>query len=159
MKKPMVTIVMGSKNDYEAMIEAKRILDEFGIANEVLVVSAHRTPEKCRDFARNALKRGIKVIIAGAGKAAHLAGVIASYTTLPVIGVPLDASLGGLDALLSTVQMPVGVPVATMAIGRSGAVNAGLMAVEILGLENPELMRKLNIYRKKQQREVKLPPH
>jgi len=158
-KKPMVTIVMGSKNDYEAMIEAKRILDEFGIANEVLVVSAHRTPEKCRDFARNALKRGIKVIIAGAGKAAHLAGVIASYTTLPVIGVPLDASLGGLDALLSTVQMPVGVPVATMAIGRSGAVNAGLMAVEILGLENPELMRKLNIYRKKQQREVKLPPH
>lgn len=155
----MVTIVMGSKNDYEAMIEAKRILDEFGIANEVLVVSAHRTPEKCRDFARNALKRGIKVIIAGAGKAAHLAGVIASYTTLPVIGVPLDASLGGLDALLSTVQMPVGVPVATMAIGRSGAVNAGLMAVEILGLENPELMRKLNIYRKKQQREVKLPPH
>jgi len=155
----MVTIVMGSKNDYEAMIEAKRILDEFGIANEVLVVSAHRTPEKCRDFARNALKRGIKVIIAGAGKAAHLAGVIASYTTLPVIGVPLDASLGGLDALLSTVQMPVGVPVATMAIGRSGAVNAGLMAVEILALENPELMRKLNIYRKKQQREVKLPPH
>ncbi|MEO0019519.1 MAG: 5-(carboxyamino)imidazole ribonucleotide mutase, partial [candidate division WOR-3 bacterium] len=110
--KPVVAILMGSNKDLEVMGEAKRVLDEFGVESEIQVISAHRTPEKCRRFARGAAKRGIKVIIAGAGKAAHLAGVVASYTTLPVIGVPLDAGLGGLDALLSTVQMPAGVPVA-----------------------------------------------
>lgn len=150
-----VAILIGSEKDYEVMSEAKRVLDEFGVANEIMVLSAHRTPERCRQFARNARARGIKVIIAGAGKAAHLAGVIASYTTLPVIGVPLDASLGGLDALLSTVQMPAGVPVATMAIGRSGAVNSALYAVAILALSNPDLEKKLERFRKSQSQPVK----
>lgn len=150
----MVAILMGSNKDLDVMKEAKRVLDEFGVKSDVQVISAHRTPEKCRQFARNAAKRGIKVIIAGAGKAAHLAGVVASYTTLPVIGVPLDAGLGGLDALLSTVQMPAGVPVATMAIGRSGAVNAALLAIEILGLSNQELRGKIERFRKRQAKEV-----
>lgn len=154
MKKPEVAVLMGSEKDYQVMSEAKRVLDEFGVENEILVISAHRTPEKCRQFARSARERGIRVIIAGAGKAAHLAGVIASYTTVPVIGVPLDASLGGLDALLSTVQMPAGVPVATMAIGRSGAVNAGLLAVAILALSRPELAKKLDEFRRRQGQEV-----
>ncbi|MEO0071482.1 MAG: 5-(carboxyamino)imidazole ribonucleotide mutase [candidate division WOR-3 bacterium] len=152
--KPVVAILMGSDKDLEVMSEAKRVLEEFGVEGETFVLSAHRTPEKCRQFARSAAKKGIKVIIAGAGKAAHLAGVIASYTTLPVIGVPLDAGLGGLDALLSTVQMPAGVPVATMAIGRSGAINAALLAVAILALSNQELKEKLERFRKRQAREV-----
>ncbi len=149
-----VAILMGSNKDIDVMNETKRVLDEFGVKSEVMVISAHRTPDKCRQFARNAARRGIKVIIAGAGKAAHLAGVIASYTILPVIGVPLDAGLGGLDALLSTVQMPAGVPVATMAIGKSGAINAALLAVAILALENPELAGKLERFRKRQAKEV-----
>lgn len=153
--KPIVAILMGSDKDLEVMSEAKRVLAEFGVESETFVLSAHRTPEKCRQFARSAAKRGIKVIIAGAGKAAHLAGVIASYTTLPVIGVPLDAGLGGLDALLSTVQMPAGVPVATMAIGRSGAINAALLAVAILALSNQELKEKIERFRKRQAKEVK----
>ncbi len=147
--KPVVYVVIGSEKDYEVMSEAKRVLDEFGVKNEVLIISAHRTPERCRRFARNAEKEGVKVIIAGAGKAAHLAGVIASWTTLPVIGVPLDAGLSGLDALLSTVQMPGGVPVACMAIGKSGAVNAALLAVEILALSDSKLKKSLNKYRQK----------
>ncbi|MGB9741709.1 MAG: 5-(carboxyamino)imidazole ribonucleotide mutase [candidate division WOR-3 bacterium] len=154
MKQPEVAVLMGSQNDYQVMSEAKRVLDEFGVESQVLVISAHRTPEACRKFAQHARAQGIKVIIAGAGKAAHLAGVIASYTTLPVIGVPLDASLGGLDALLSTVQMPAGVPVATMAIGKSGAVNAGLMAVAILALSQPELARRLEEFRRRQRQEL-----
>lgn len=152
--KPLVSILMGSENDYEVMSEAKRILDEFGVKSEIRVISAHRTPERCREFALSVRSRGVKVIIAGAGKAAHLAGVIASYTTLPVIGVPLDAGLGGLDALLSTAQMPAGVPVATMAIGKSGAVNAGLMAIEILALNSPTLTGKLTDYRNRLARKV-----
>lgn len=156
-QKFQVAILIGSEKDHEVMSEAKRVLDEFGVSNELMVLSAHRTPEQCRRFARSARANGIRVIIAGAGKAAHLAGVIASYTTLPVIGVPLDASLGGLDALLSTVQMPAGVPVATMAIGRSGAVNAALYAVAILALNNPELEKKLDEFRRRQAQSVKKP--
>jgi phosphoribosylaminoimidazole carboxylase PurE protein len=154
MKKPLVAVVMGSESDLPVMTEAARVLDEFGVANEVSVVSAHRTPEKCRLFARSAAGRGVKVIVAGAGKAAHLAGVIASQTTLPVIGVPLDAGMSGLDALLSTAQMPGGVPVACMAVGKAGAKNAGLLAVEILALSDAGLARKLVAYRAKLARAV-----
>ncbi len=153
--KPLVAILMGSDKDHDVMNEAKRVLDEFGVPNEMMVVSAHRTPSDTQRFAQNAEKDGFKIIIAGAGKAAHLAGVIASWTTLPVIGVPLDASLGGLDSLLSTVQMPAGVPVATMAIGRSGAVNAGLLAVAILALNDPKLAEKLKEFRLKQAEEIR----
>lgn len=148
--KPLVAILMGSEHDLEVMLEAARVLAEFGVPHEVQVISAHRTPDRCRTFVRGASKRGIKVMIAGAGKAAHLAGVVASHTTLPVIGVPLDAGLGGLDALLSTVQMPRGVPVATVAVGKSGAANAALLAVEILALGNPELARRLTEFRLRQ---------
>jgi phosphoribosylaminoimidazole carboxylase PurE protein len=154
-QKPVVAVLMGSERDYEVMGEAVQVLNEFGVENEVRIISAHRTPEECRRFAQNAGKRGVKVLIAGAGRAAHLAGVVASWTTLPVIGVPLDAGLFGLDALLATVQMPAGVPVATMAIGRSGAINAALLAVAILALNNPQLARKLTEYRERQRREVR----
>ncbi len=153
--KPIVSIVMGSDKDYDTMKDAKKVLDEFEVANEVRVISAHRTPALCQEFAVNAVNRGIKVIIAGAGKAAHLAGVIASWTTLPVIGVPLDAGLAGVDALLSTVQMPKGVPVACMAIGKSGAANAALFAVAILALEDEGLRVKLERFRESQVQEVK----
>ncbi len=153
--KSVVAILMGSERDYEVMSEAKRVLDEFGVANEVAVISAHRSPELCREFTLNAAGRGIKVIIAGAGKAAHLAGVVASLTTIPVIGVPLDAGMSGLDALLSMVQMPAGVPVATMAVGRAGAVNAGLMAIAILALSDGTLAEKLREFRRKQAEEIK----
>ncbi len=149
-KKPFVAVVMGSGSDAEVMAAATQVLDEFGVPFEVAVMSAHRTPDRCRAFARGAARRGVKVIIAGAGKAAHLAGVIAGQTTLPVIGVPLDAGMGGLDALLATAQMPPGIPVATMAVGRSGAVNAALLAVEILALGSPGLGRRLAAHRRRQ---------
>jgi len=150
MKKPIVGIVMGSESDREVMSESVRILDEFGIAYELMVSSAHRNPSRTRRYARNAQKRGIKVIIAGAGAAAHLAGAIASETALPVIGVPLGSSpLKGLDSLLSTAQMPAGVPVATMAIGKAGARNAGLMAAEILALSNSMILRRIRSFRKR----------
>jgi len=143
----LVSIVMGSDSDLPVMKEAIAILDDFNIPYEVFLTSAHRSPERTTKFAREAANRGIKVIIAGAGAAAHLAGVIASQTTLPVIGIPLDAtSLNGLDALLSTAQMPGGVPVATMAIGKAGAKNGALMAVRILALYNEDLREKLNAY-------------
>ena len=153
-QKPIVAVVMGSDSDLTVMAEAARALDEFGVEHEVLIVSAHRTPDRCRTFARGAAGRGIKVIVAGAGKAAHLAGVIAAYTTLPVIGVPLDAGMNGLDALLSTVQMPGGVPVACMAVGKAGAKNAGLLAIEILALGDASLAGRLTAYRAKMAREV-----
>jgi phosphoribosylaminoimidazole carboxylase PurE protein len=153
-KKPVVAIVMGSDSDLAVMAEAAKALGEFGIEHEVLIVSAHRTPDRCRTFARDAAGRGIKVIVAGAGKAAHLAGVIAAHTTLPVIGVPLDAGMNGLDALLSTVQMPGGVPVACMAVGKAGAKNAGLLAAEILALNDTGLTKKLSAYRGRMAREV-----
>ncbi len=147
-------MLMGSDSDWPVMSEAVRVLDSFGIANEAQVISAHRTPDRCRAFVRAAAGRGIKVIIAGAGKAAHLAGAVASNTTLPVIGVPLDGGMNGLDALLSTVQMPGGIPVACVAVGKAGAVNAGLLAVQMLALSDPALAKKLAAHRVKMAREV-----
>lgn len=135
---------MGSDTDYPVMSEAGKILDNFGIAYEVEIVSAHRTPARAHEYATTAASRGLKVLIAAAGAAAHLAGVIAANTTLPVIGVPMGtSSLNGLDALLATVQMPGGIPVATMAIDKPGAVNAAIFAAEILGTSNLEISRKL----------------
>ena len=150
MAKPLVAIVMGSDSDLEVMREAARMLEEFGIAHEMDILSAHRSPERTSEFARSAAGRGLRVIIAGAGGAAHLAGVIAAATTLPVIGVPIPSgSLQGLDALLSTVQMPAGIPVATVAIGKAGAANAGILAAQILAGGDPALARKLEAHKKK----------
>jgi phosphoribosylaminoimidazole carboxylase PurE protein len=144
---PVVSIVMGSDSDLPIMKEAIGILEAFDIPCEVVLASAHRSPDRTSSYARNAAGRGVQVIIAGAGAAAHLAGVIASQTTLPVIGVPINATpLNGLDALLSTVQMPGGIPVATMALDSAGAKNAALMAVRILALNNQQLGQKLDDY-------------
>jgi 5-(carboxyamino)imidazole ribonucleotide mutase len=149
-KQPLVSIVMGSDSDLEVMREAARALDEFGIAYEMDITSAHRSPVRTSEFARHAAGRGIKVIIAGAGGAAHLAGVIAAETTLPVIGVPMpSSSLQGLDALLATVQMPAGIPVATLAIGKAGATNAGILAVQILALSDPTIAKKMAAHKEK----------
>jgi 5-(carboxyamino)imidazole ribonucleotide mutase len=144
----LVGVIMGSKSDWDAMGKADQILTEFGVAHECHVMSAHRTPALTAEFASNAADRGLEVIIAGAGGAAHLAGVVAAHTILPVIGVPMQSSaLNGLDSLLSTVQMPKGIPVATVAIGASGAANAGLLAIAILATSRPELRAKLQAYR------------
>jgi len=144
MSKPLVSIVMGSDSDLDIMREAAKALEDFGIAYEIDVTSAHRSPDRTADYARKAAGRGIRVIIAGAGGAAHLAGVIAAHTTLPVIGVPIPStSLNGMDSLLATVQMPAGIPVATVAIGKPGATNAGILAAQILGLASESLARKL----------------
>jgi len=148
-KGTLVSIVMGSDSDLPIMKEAASILEEFQVPHELFLTSAHRSPERTSLFADRAAGRGVKVIIVGAGMAAHLAGVIASQTPLPVIGVPLDSSaspLHGFDALLSTVQMPGGIPVATMAIGKAGAKNAALMAIRILALEDETLRGKLAVY-------------
>jgi 5-(carboxyamino)imidazole ribonucleotide mutase len=154
-KDVFVSVVMGSDSDLSIMTEAAKILEEFGIRHELVLTSAHRTPERTTKFAKTATARGVKVIIVGAGAAAHLAGVIASQTLLPVIGVPIDAtSLHGLDALLSTVQMPGGIPVATMAIGKAGAKNAALFAVRILALEDKDMNTQLEAYIKKMAKEV-----
>ncbi len=145
---PLVGIIMGSKSDWDTMRQAAEILERFGVPHESKVVSAHRTPKLAAEYASTALSRGLQVIIAGAGGAAHLAGVVAAYTVAPVIGVPMQsAALNGLDSLLSIVQMPKGVPVATVAIGASGAANAGLLAVAILATSRPELRTKLQAYR------------
>src|SRR5438034_10462810 len=139
---------MGSKSDWETMSQADAILTQFGVPHECRVLSAHRTPALTADYASTAASRGLEVIVAGAGGAAHLAGVVAAHTILPVIGVPMQSSaLNGLDSLLSTVQMPKGIPVATVAIGASGAANAGLLAVAILATSRPDLRRKLQAYR------------
>jgi len=144
----LVSIVMGSDSDLEVMQECGDILKNFGVPYEMQVLSAHRTPELVAKFAGNAAKEGKKVMIAGAGAAAHLAGAVAANTILPVIGVPLNATaLNGLDALLATVQMPSGVPVATVAVGKPGARNAGLLAVQILALSNAKLAKKLSNYK------------
>ena len=140
---------MGSKSDWDAMRQASDILTEFGIAHESRVLSAHRTPTVTAEYASSAASRGLQVIIAGAGGAAHLAGVVAAHTVLPVIGVPMQSALNGLDSLLSTAQMPKGIPVATVAIGPSGAANAGLLAVAILATSRPDLRAKLEAYRVK----------
>lgn len=153
--KPLVGILMGSDSDLPVMEEAAKILKDFGIPYEMTVSSAHRTPKKTSEYARSAEGRGIKVIIAGAGSAAHLAGFIAAETTLPVIGVPIDSSpLNGLDSLLSTVQMPGGVPVASMAIGRAGAKNAGIFAAQILAVSDPALREALKGHREDMARQV-----
>lgn len=150
MSKPLVSIVMGSDSDLEIMREAGKILDEFGIAYEMDVTSAHRSPDRTAEFARNARANGIRVIIAGAGGAAHLAGVIAAHTTLPVIGVPIPStSLQGMDSLLATVQMPAGIPVATVAIGKPGATNAGILAAQIIGVADESVGKKLSGYKDK----------
>lgn len=153
MEKPLVGIVMGSDSDFPVMREAAGVLKEFGIGFEVSVISAHRTPDKALEYARKAEERGIKVIIAGAGKAAHLPGVLAALTVLPVIGVPIKSStLDGLDSLLSIVQMPPGIPVASVAI--DGAQNAGLLALQILGADDPSLREKMKEYRRKMAEKV-----
>jgi phosphoribosylaminoimidazole carboxylase PurE protein len=142
--KPLVGIIMGSDSDVEVMQEAGKILKQFGVPYEIGVYSAHRSPHRTADYVRSARERGLKLIIAGAGASAHLAGVTAAETTIPVIGVPIGSSpLLGFDALLSTVQMPPGVPVATMGVGKSGATNAGIFAVQILALEDEKLMQRL----------------
>jgi 5-(carboxyamino)imidazole ribonucleotide mutase len=144
----LVGVIMGSKSDWETMVEADQILSEFGVPHECRVVSAHRTPTWMAEYASSASGRGLEVIIAGAGGAAHLPGMVAAHTVLPVIGVPVQsAALNGLDSLLSIVQMPKGVPVATVAIG--AAANAGLLAVSILAASRPELRAKLQAYREK----------
>jgi len=145
---PLVGVVMGSRSDWDTMQHACAILEQFGVPYEKRVASAHRTPDLAADYSRTARARGLKVIIAGAGGAAHLPGILAAWTTLPVLGVPVKgSSLEGLDSLLSIVQMPAGVPVSTFAIGRSGAVNAALTAVAILALNDPVLAGKLEKYR------------
>jgi phosphoribosylaminoimidazole carboxylase PurE protein len=155
MNKPLVAIVMGSQSDLDTFKETASVLKEFGIPHEIRVISAHRTPDVAREFGRSAQDRGIKLIIAGAGKAAHLAGVMASLTIVPVIGVPMHTSdLGGLDSLLSTVQMPGGIPVATVAIGKAGAKNAGLLAVAILALNDGALRDRLTAYREAMAKDV-----
>ena len=155
MSKPLVGILMGSDSDLPVMEEASKILENFGVVHEVIVASAHRSPERTRKYTLSAPERGIKVLIAGAGGAAHLAGMIASETTLPVIGVPINSSaLNGLDALLSTTQMPGGVSVAGMSIGKAGAKNAGVLAVQILALSNKNLHQILIKFKKDQAKEV-----
>jgi 5-(carboxyamino)imidazole ribonucleotide mutase len=145
---PLVGIIMGSKSDWDTMRHAAEILERFGVPHESKVVSAHRTPALMAEYASGAVGRGLSVIIAGAGGAAHLPGMVASHTVVPVIGVPVNsAALGGLDSLLSIVQMPKGVPVATVAIGVPGAANAGLLAVAILATTRPDLRAKLQAYR------------
>jgi 5-(carboxyamino)imidazole ribonucleotide mutase len=153
---PVVGVVMGSKSDWETLKHADQVLTEFGVPHECRIVSAHRTPNEMADYAREAEGRGLKVIIAGAGGAAHLPGMIASQTPLPVLGVPVEShALKGLDSLLSIVQMPAGVPVGTLAIGKAGATNAGLLAIAILATSDPGLRTKLATFRADQTARVK----
>ncbi len=155
MAEPMVGIIMGSSSDWDTMRHAAETLERLGVAHEVRIVSAHRTPRRLYDYASSARERGLKVIIAGAGGAAHLPGMTASMTSLPVLGVPVESqSLGGLDSLLSIVQMPAGVPVGTLAVGRAGAVNAALLAAAILATCDAELQARLDLYRDEQTRSV-----
>ena len=152
---PLVGILMGSKSDWETMRKASETLSEFAVAHECRVLSAHRTPAETTEYAKTAESRGIEVIIAGAGGAAHLAGVIAAHTVMPVLGIPIESkSLKGMDSLLSTVQMPAGIPVATLAIGDPGARNAGLFAVSILATKRPELREKLHAFRRAQAEKI-----
>jgi 5-(carboxyamino)imidazole ribonucleotide mutase len=150
-KSPLVGVIMGSTSDWETMRAADEMLSDLGVVHENKVVSAHRTPQWMADYARGAEERGIEVIIAGAGGAAHLPGMVAAHTTLPVLGVPVKSrALNGLDSLLSIVQMPGGVPVGTLAIGRSGAKNAALLAAAILGNKYPQIKQRLKAFREKQ---------
>ena len=156
MAAPLVGILMGSTSDWEVMKQAAKVLDEFGVGYEARAMSAHRTPDLVEEFVKAAPGRGMKCIIAGAGGAAHLAGVIAAHTTLPVLGVPMPSKhLNGMDSLLSTVQMPKGIPVATFAIGDAGAANAALFAIAMLALSDAKLADALTAFRKKQSDAVK----
>ena len=149
--RPLVGVIMGSKSDWETLRHAAETLEALGIPHEVRVISAHRTPDLMAEYAKTAKERGLLVIIAGAGGAAHLPGMTAAHTPLPVLGVPVESrSLKGVDSLLSIVQMPAGVPVGTLAIGKAGAVNAALLAASIVGLSHPEVMERLVAYRKAQ---------
>jgi 5-(carboxyamino)imidazole ribonucleotide mutase len=152
---PEIGIIMGSQSDWGTMVFAAEILDEFGIAHDVRIVSAHRTPDRMADYAKGAAARGLKAIIAGAGGAAHLPGMVAAMTRVPVLGVPVQsAALSGMDSLLSIVQMPGGVPVATFAIGKAGAINAALFAIAILANTNPALAAQLDAWRARQSENV-----
>ena len=156
MTKPSVDVIMGSKSDWEIMQHAVKILKDFAVPCEAKVMSAHRTPDMVSEYVRRAPDRGVACIIAGAGGAAHLAGVVAAHTTVPVLGVPMPSKhLHGMDSLLSTVQMPKGIPVATFAIGEAGAANAALFAVAMLALNDGELAQRLSAFRKKQAEAVK----
>jgi len=146
----LVAIIMGSKSDWETMRHSVETLDELGVPNEAHVLSAHRTPDATTEFARHAADRGLRVIIAGAGGAAHLAGVIAGHTWIPVLGVPIQSALNGLDSLLSIAQMPGGIPVGTLAIGKAGAKNAALLAASIIGLTDQKVRDNLQAFRQKQ---------
>jgi 5-(carboxyamino)imidazole ribonucleotide mutase len=148
---PLIGVVMGSKSDWETMRHASEMLTRFGVPHESRIISAHRTPQAATEYASGARQRGMKVIIAGAGGAAHLAGVLAAHTVLPVLGVPMESlMLKGIDSLLSTVQMPSGIPVGTLAIGKPGAINAALFAIAILALDRPDLHEKLEAFRAEQ---------
>jgi 5-(carboxyamino)imidazole ribonucleotide mutase len=152
---PLVAVIMGSKSDWSTMEHASKVLDDFGVPHETKIVSAHRTPDLLFEFAKSAESRGIEVIIAGAGGAAHLPGMCASQTVLPVLGVPVESrALKGLDSLLSIAQMPAGVPVGTLAIGEAGAKNAALLAVSIIANSRPQLRKKLQTFRSKQTKTV-----
>jgi 5-(carboxyamino)imidazole ribonucleotide mutase len=156
---PLVGIIMGSQSDWETMGHAHEILHELGVPHEVKIVSAHRTPDRLVEYAKTAQSRGLKVVIAGAGGAAHLPGMAASMTMLPVLGVPVEShALKGMDSLLSIAQMPGGVPVGTLAIGKAGAINSAILAASILGLSNPKIADAVTAYRKKQTDSVALAP-
>jgi 5-(carboxyamino)imidazole ribonucleotide mutase len=155
MAQPLVGIIMGSSSDWETMRHAAETLEKLGVAHETRVVSAHRTPKRLYDYASSAKERGLRIIIAGAGGAAHLPGMAASMTSLPVLGVPVESqALKGMDSLLSIVQMPAGVPVGTLAIGRAGAVNAGLLAASILATTDDQLAARVERYREEQTQAV-----
>ncbi len=155
MDKTQVAIMMGSQSDLPTMQEAADILKEFGVGYEIRILSAHRTPKETAEYAEALKDRGVKIVIAGAGGSAALAGVVAAHTTLPVIGIPIETTaLNGLDSLLSTVQMPPGVPVATVAIGKPGAKNAGILALRILGLSDKKIEKKLEVYKEEQRQKI-----
>ncbi|MGA3201487.1 MAG: 5-(carboxyamino)imidazole ribonucleotide mutase [Bryobacteraceae bacterium] len=154
-EKPLVGVIMGSKSDWVSMSHASETLAQFGVPHETRIVSAHRTPQLLAEYSTSAAERGLEVIIAGAGGAAHLPGMAAAYTVLPVLGVPIESkSLKGIDSLLSIVQMPAGIPVGTLAIGKPGAINAALLAIAILANSRPELREKLRVFREKQTAKV-----
>jgi 5-(carboxyamino)imidazole ribonucleotide mutase len=158
-KKPLISVIMGSKSDWPTMKHATTILEDFKIPHEVKIVSAHRTPKRMSSFANSAEKRGIKIIISGAGGAAHLPGMTASNTNIPVLGVPIKSKqLDGIDSLLSIAQMPKGIPVGTLAIGEAGAANAALLAISILGLSNKAINAKYSKWRLNQTKRVSLKP-
>ena len=154
----LVGIIMGSKSDWKTMVHCSETLKKFNIMHEVRVISAHRTPDRLHKFLNEAKKKNIEIIIAGAGGAAHLAGVAASITILPVLGIPIESKLKGLDSLLSTVQMPSGIPVGTLAIGKAGSINAALLAVSILATKYKKIQKKLIIYRKGFEKKVPKKP-